>query len=135
MTDESLGETADWTNKVEVADVDLDGDVDLLFANGGDYESPGTPVASRVYLNDGSGHFGDATRKVLGSFKGLTRVMKAADLDGDGRPDLVLGTTYSTRSHLFLADGDGWSDVTRSNLPGATAQRRRPGARRRGRRR
>lgn len=117
VTDDALGETADWTNKVEVADVDLDGDVDLLFANGGDYESPGTPVASRVFLNDGSGHFEDATGKVLGGFKGLTRVVKAADLDGDERPDLVLGTTYSTRSHLFLSRGDRWLDVTGDHLP------------------
>ncbi len=117
-TDESLGETGDWTNKAEVADVDLDGDVDLLFANGGDYEAPGTPVASRVYLNDGSGHFADATRKVLGDTKGLTRVIKVADVDADGRPDLVLGTTYSTRSRLFLADRSGaWRDVTRTHLP------------------
>lgn len=118
VTDEALGETSDWTNKVEVADLDLDGDVDLLFANGGDYESPGTPVASRVFLNDGSGHFDDATRKVLGDAEGLTRVVKVADLDADGRPDLVLGTTYSTRSRLFLADeGRGWRDVTRTHLP------------------
>jgi VCBS repeat protein len=117
VTDKTLGETADWTNKVEVADIDLDGDVDLLFANGGDYESPGTPTPSRVFLNDGSGHFDEATRKVLGRFKGLTRVVKVADLDEDGRPDLVLGTTYSTRSRLFLADGDGWREVTRTHLP------------------
>lgn len=117
-TDESLGETGDWTNKVEVADVDLDGDVDLLFANGGDYESPGSPVASRVFVNDGAGHFEDATRTVLGRFKGLTRVVKVADLDGNGRPDLVLGTTYSTRSRLFLAaEGRGWRDVTGTHLP------------------
>ncbi|MBA3587123.1 MAG: hypothetical protein H0W41_05735, partial [Chloroflexi bacterium] len=37
------------TNKVELADIDADGFVDLLFANGGDYDTPGTPVASRAF--------------------------------------------------------------------------------------
>ena len=41
VTDEAIGPTADWTNKVELADLDLDGDVDLLFANGGDYDHAG----------------------------------------------------------------------------------------------
>ena len=66
VTDRALGVTGDWTNKVEVADLDRDGDVDLLFANGGDYESPGTPVASRVFLNSGDGTFADATNRCSG---------------------------------------------------------------------
>jgi hypothetical protein len=32
----SLGPTAEWTNNVEAADLDADGDLDLLFANSGD---------------------------------------------------------------------------------------------------
>ena len=36
-TDQVLDSTAQWTNKVELADVDGDGRLDLLFANGGDY--------------------------------------------------------------------------------------------------
>ena len=109
----------DWTNKVEVADLDHDGDVDLLFANGGDYESPGTPVASRVFLNSGDGTFEDATRQVFGRTKALARVVKVADLDGDGHSDIVLGTTFGTQSRLFLGGEDGWTDVTRTNLPAA----------------
>ena len=41
VTAEAIGETGDWSNKVELADVNADGLVDLLFANGGDYDVPG----------------------------------------------------------------------------------------------
>ena len=115
----ALGETGDWTNKVEVADLDGDGDVDLLFANGGDYDTPGTPVASRVFLNAGDGTFKDATRSVFGRTKALARVIKVADFNGDTYPDIVLGTTFETQSRLFLGDESGWTDVTQENLPAA----------------
>jgi hypothetical protein len=118
VTGAAIGITADWTNKVELADVDLDGDVDLLFANGGDYDAPGTPVASQVFLNDGQGTFKDATRQVFGGIKALARVVKVADLNADGAPDIVLGTTYDTQSRLLLGDGKGgFDDATRGNLP------------------
>ena len=55
VTAEAIGVTAEWTNKVELADIDGDGFVDLLFANGGDYETAGTPVLSRVFLNAATG--------------------------------------------------------------------------------
>lgn len=116
-TRKAIGKTAEWTNKVEIADLDGDGDPDLLFANGGDYESPGTPVASRVFENDGSGGFTDATQRVLNGLKTLTRVIKVADLDGDRRPDIVLGTTFHTQSRLFLGGHGGWTDVTATGFP------------------
>ena len=119
-TDEAIGPTADYTNGVELADLDLDGDVDLLFANGGDYTTPGEPAVSRVFLNRGDGTFEDATQDVLGETPALTRVIKVADLDADGGPDIVMGTTYDTQSRLLLADGSGgWVDSTATHLPAA----------------
>ena len=53
VTDRVLPETAEWTNYVELADVDGDGRVDLLFANGGNYSEPGEPEPNRVFLNRG----------------------------------------------------------------------------------
>ena len=117
-TETSLGSTAEWTNKVDLADLDSDGDVDLLFANGGDYEAPGEPVRSRVFLNAGDATFTEATSRVLGGVRTFTRVLKAADVDGDGHQDLLMGTTYQTRSRLFLAEKRGlWREATLSNLP------------------
>src|SRR5215212_6238148 len=44
-----------WTNKVELADVNDDGLVDVLFANGGNYDYAGEPEYSQVFLNQGQG--------------------------------------------------------------------------------
>jgi hypothetical protein len=113
VTEEAIGTTAEWTNKVELADLDADGDVDVLLANGGDYDTPGTPVPSRALLNRGDGTFDDASESVFGDTRALTRVIKAADVDADRDVDIVLGTTYDTQSRLFLSDGTGgWQDAT-----------------------
>ncbi len=113
----SLGPTAEWTNNVETADLDADGDLDLLFANSGD-ERYWTAVENRVLLNRGDGTFTDATRRVFGKRLGTSRVIKVADVNGDDDPDLVVGNIVGTQSRLYLGDGSGgWRDVTTSNLP------------------
>lgn len=118
ITESAIGPTADWTNKVELADLNGDGHVDILFANGGDYESPGEPVSSQAWLNAGTAAFTDATAEILGDYALITRVIKVGDLNADGFPDILMGTTYQSQSQLRLSDGQGgWTDATASNLP------------------
>ena len=106
-TADLLPATAEWTNKVELADIDGDGRIDLLFANGGNYSEPGEPELNRAFVNRGPGQpFEEVTEQVFGSVPDLTRVIKARDFDGDGRTDIFVGTTYQTRSRLFLGMGD-----------------------------
>lgn len=119
VTARTIGATAEWTNKVEIADVDGDGRPDILFANGGDYDTPGEPVPTRVFGNRGGGQpFVEITRQVFGDAKFLARVVKVRDVDGDGNADVFVGTTFATQSRLFLGQGKGvFRDATATNLP------------------
>ncbi len=114
-----LGDTAGWTNKVEVADLDGDGRPDLLFANGGDYSTPGTPELNGAFVNQGAGRpFVDRSRQVFGATPDLARVIKARDVNGDGRVDILVGTSYQTQSRLYLNEGGGaFREVTTTHVP------------------
>src|SRR5215831_7909188 len=46
-----------YTHYVLMADIDGDGDLDLVFAAGGGYYMPASTAPFIVYLNDGAGHF------------------------------------------------------------------------------
>jgi hypothetical protein len=115
----TIGATKEWTNKVEVADLNGDGLPDLLFANGGNYSDPGQPEPSRVFFNMGPGKpFVDKTTDVFGQTLFLSRSIKARDFNGDGITDIVVSTTYQTQSHLYLGMGKGaFRDATATNLP------------------
>lgn len=103
-----LPRTAEWTNKVELADLDGDGRLDLLFANGGNYSEPGAPEMNRAFLNRGAGQpFEEVTAAVFGATPDLTRVIKVRDTDGDGFMDVFVGNTYETGSRLFVGQGEG----------------------------
>jgi hypothetical protein len=113
VTAKALGtQTGGWTNKVELGDLDGDGRVDVLFANGGNYNEPGDPEQCGIWFNVGQDASGvpkleDRSMAVLGDITGTARVIKAADIDGDGSLDLVIGHTYHTQSRLLLGEGDG----------------------------
>jgi hypothetical protein len=117
-TKTTIGATKEWTNKVELADIDGDGLVDILFANGGDYDYPGEPTFSQVFLNQGPDQmFEEVTRQVLPNAM-LARVIKVRDVNADGSPDILVGTTFQTQSRLYLGDGEGdFTDVTKTHLP------------------
>lgn len=116
VTAERLDSTGEWSNKVELADLNGDGSLDLLFANGGNYSTPGDPEQNRVFFNGGaSSRFVERSIEILGDRPDLTRVIKARDVDADGDVDIFVGNTYQTRSRLLLNDGDaGFTD--RSDL-------------------
>jgi hypothetical protein len=79
-------------SRAAAADVDGDGDVDLFVGARAIPWRYGVPPRSALLVNDGRGHFADATDRLAPALAGLGMVTDAAwrDVDGDRRPDLVV---------------------------------------------
>ncbi|MCA8952736.1 MAG: VCBS repeat-containing protein, partial [Planctomycetes bacterium] len=101
---------------VVFADVDRDGDLDLVFAAVGQ---------NRLHLNDGSGTFSDATATRMPAVSDTSASVAAADFDEDGDLDLLIANTENTfsgvlgqQNRLLLNDGLGtFTDATSLRLP------------------
>ena len=87
-----------------LADIDNDGDLDLLFPLGAGLGSATNQVAVR--LNDGKGNFGGSTAVSVGPGGGLWAVT-TADVDSDGDLDLLAAGGGSNAVSVRLNDGRG----------------------------
>ncbi|MHC5002925.1 MAG: FG-GAP-like repeat-containing protein [Planctomycetota bacterium] len=108
----------DYTNYVAVGDIDLDDDLDLVFANGGNFASQGPAQVVRVFINDGSASFTDEsavrTKGVAGNYRGVD----LGDIDDDGDLDMLLVNDFNQRPTLLINDGTGvYADQTADRLP------------------
>ena len=102
------------------ADVNNDGNVDLVVASGGnEYYGTDEHLLPRVYLNDGKAHF----TKLQNAFSNLYETFSCVvpyDFNGDGFIDLFLGgratpQRYGEVPHSYLLQNDGtgkFTDVT-----------------------
>ena len=109
----------DDTQDVDLADLDGDGDLDMILAN----EVP----PSRLLLNDGRGRFTDHPERLELRVPMETRQAHVFDATGDGKPDILLlnltsnarGRDKDPQARLLVNDGRGFfADQTDRRLPG-----------------
>ena len=128
--DESLSNTA-FTKLCTDADAlffdaDKDRDLDLYVVSGGynDYEAKDKALKDRLYVNDGSGKFAQAT-DALPDMMGSKSCVTAADFDHDGDLDLFVGGRVipgkypaTPASYFLINTGGRFENATASKSSG-----------------
>ncbi len=123
MAGSSISSDAHKSSSVALADVDRDGDLDLLVGN--------DAQANRLYLNNGTADpFSGVSGSDISSDTHETNSVALADVDGDGDLDLVAGNynaqnnrLYQQRNKYHTAHGLATSlrvDTESSNITHAT---------------
>jgi|KBSSwiStaDraftv2_1062776.scaffolds.fasta_scaffold46248_1 hypothetical protein len=98
-------------NGISVGDFDKDGKVDVVLASGCSFQSAPEPGAVALLLGKGDGTFRPPRKLVTGGFRTVS--VQAADVNGDGNPDLVTANTCATLActngniAVRLGKGDG----------------------------
>ena len=108
-----------YTSWVTTADIDGDGDMDMLMANGGGYYQVGKADASVVYLNDGKGVFSDVTPTLFNNAANRNRQISVADIDGDGDLDIYQPGAFGIdKDKLWVQTAPGvYEDRAATQLP------------------
>lgn len=117
-TETHLPKTNDQTESIALADMDGDGDLDMILA------SPAHP--NRLLLNDGKGRFTDASDRLELLVPMETRDVHAVDVNQDGHMDIVFfnitsnnfGWDKDPQTRILINDGKArFRDETSKRLP------------------
>lgn len=114
--------TPEETREVDVADIDGDGDMDLLYGNVQAFVENAVRQ-NRLLLNDGNGFFSDVTTTHLPKDNNRCFGVAFLDIDNDGDEDIMTGNTNGprfdgmTRFSVYLNDGQGKFSADESILP------------------
>ena len=95
----TLGTRTDRSAGLSIGDVDGDGDLDIVFANGRHWAEQ-----NELFLNNGEGYF--LVARDVGAERDSSYAVPLADFDGDGDLDLAVGNDR-VRSLILFNDGRG----------------------------
>ena len=95
-----VGSTSGRTMDAEAADVDNDGDLDLILAS--------EFAQNRVLINDGAGIFSDETTSRIPVANRDSEDIAIADFNGDGALDIVFVSEDDQINEYYLNDGSGF---------------------------
>lgn len=109
-----LGDAEDRTASLSAGDIDGDGDLDLIAANGRHW-----PGQNRLFRNNGDGTF--ATAEDLSDIQSTTYTAALGDLDSDGDLDVVVG---NDRKPCYVLFNDGKGTFTRGPQVGQISNTR-----------
>jgi len=108
----------DYTNQVTIGDLDGDKDLDIVFANGGNFGSAGTPQMLRIYINNGTGTFTDETVARTGGLTFIARGAELGDIEGDGDLDIIVAQDFNRQPSILVNNGSGvFTNETATRLP------------------
>ena len=98
---------------LEVIDLDDDGDLDVVFAEGHTLDNYPLKHGLICLINDGKGNFSDATASIGTQMQKLGKVtnLAAADVNGDGQRELIAVGEWMPIS-VWQKSGSMWSNVT-----------------------
>lgn len=94
-----FGTHQERTASMGTGDIDNDGDMDVVIANGRHW-----PGQNRLFFNNGNGKF--SVSKALGAESSTSYSTELADFDLDGDLDIAVGNDMAPNS-LFINDGTG----------------------------
>jgi plastocyanin len=102
--------TARWTEGVECADIDNDGDLDVFFAEGDGFSSAGSARQNKLYRNmlveNGSLSFTDVSLTRLGTHLSNAKAVVTADVNGDGFVDALFVNAFNAQPpYLYINQG------------------------------
>jgi plastocyanin len=112
-----------WSEGVEAADVDNDGDLDLFFADGEGFASPGVKRQNVLLINQiiptGTPGFLDESVARLGTMTSNAKGVTTGDVNGDGWIDVLFCNAWQTDTP-FLYINRGAADPGKFDMESAT---------------